>query len=177
MSEIRTRLVCFQRPWRRQGRGTGRQGFDFLGFTWYWRRSRRGHWLVACKTGRARLGRAIRSIHDFCRRHRHESIRAQHAALTRRLRGHYQYFGVNGNHRSLDQLRYHAERAWYRWLRRRSQTVRLNWERFKDLLRDFPLPRPRVVVQIWGSGSSSRPPGGAGWWRSPCPDLARAPAG
>jgi RNA-directed DNA polymerase len=173
----KTRLVDFRRPVRRQSGGKGPPGFDFLGFTWYWRRSRRGHWVAACKTRRARLGRAIRSVQDFCRRHRHESIPAQHAALTRRLRGHYQYFGVNGNHRSLDQLRYHAERAWYRWLCRRSQKKRLDWKRFQDLLRDFPLPRPRVVVAIWAPGSSSRLSGGAGWWKSPCPDLARAPAG
>jgi len=32
--------------------------FDFLGFCWYWRRSRRGNWSVACKTRRARLMRA-----------------------------------------------------------------------------------------------------------------------
>jgi len=136
----KTRLVGFRRPPRRQEHGKGRQSFDFLGFTWYWRRSRRGRWVTACKTRRARLGRAIRSVHDFCRRHRHESVPAQHAALTRRLRGHYQYFGVNGNLRSLAELRYHAQRAWYRWLRRRSQRTRLNWERFQDLLRDFPSP-------------------------------------
>jgi group II intron reverse transcriptase/maturase len=173
----KTRLVDFRRPLRRQGRGKGSATFEFLGFTWYWRRSRRGRWVAACKTRAARLGRAIRSVHDFCRRHRHESVPTQHAALTRRLAGHYHYFGVNGNRRSLDQLRYHAERAWYRWLSRRSQNTRLNWERFQDLLRDFPLPRPRVTVQIWVSGSASRPSGGAGWWKSPCPDLARALAG
>ncbi len=146
----KTRLVCFQRPLGRQTGGKGPATFDFLGFTWYWRRSRRGRWVVACKTRRARLRRAIRSVHDFCRYHRHESIPAQHAALCRRIRGHYNYFGVNGNRRSLTPLRYHAERAWYKWLRRRSQKTRLNWGRFQDLLRDFPLPQPRVMVQLWG---------------------------
>jgi len=33
----------------------------------------------------------------------------------------------------------------------RSQRKRLTWERFADLLRDFPLPRPRITVRIWGS--------------------------
>jgi retron-type reverse transcriptase len=40
---------------------------------------------------------------------------------------------------------------WYKWLCRRSQRKRLTWERFADLLRDFPLPRPRITVRIWGS--------------------------
>jgi hypothetical protein len=74
----------------------------------------------------------------------------QHAALSSRLRGHYSYFGVNGNLRSMACLEYHATHAWYKWLRRRSQRTRLNWARFTDLLRSFPLPRPQIRVRIWG---------------------------
>ena len=44
----------------------------------------------------------------------------------------------------------HVKRAWYKWLCRRSQRKRLTWERFADLLRDFPLPRPRIMVSLWG---------------------------
>ena len=44
-----------------------------------------------------------------------------------------------------------AKRIWYKWLCRRSHRTRLTWERFADLLRDFPLPRPRITVRIWGS--------------------------
>ena len=68
----------------------------------------------------------------------------------RRIQGHNQYFGVNGNTRSLARLVTQAGRAWHKWLNRRSQNARLTWERFKDLMKDFPLPKPRVVVQIWG---------------------------
>jgi hypothetical protein len=105
---------------------------------------------LGCKTRRARLGRAIRTVYAWCRSHRHEAVEVQHAALCSRLRGHYNYFGVNGNLRSLACLEYHARYAWYTWLRRRSQRTRLTWARFTDLLRSFPLPRPRIVVPIWG---------------------------
>jgi hypothetical protein len=105
---------------------------------------------LAFKTRRARLRQAIGSVCEWCRRHRHLSIPEQHAALTRRIQGHFNYFGVNGNIQSLENLIRHAERAWLKWLCRRSQRSRLTWERFKDLLKDFPLPRPRVMVQIWG---------------------------
>ncbi len=71
-------------------------------------------------------------------------------ALGRHVRGHMNYFGVNGNIRSLHLLLVQVQRAWFKWLRRRSQRTRLTWERYQDLLRDFPLPRPRIVVQIWG---------------------------
>ena len=42
----------------------------------------------------------------------------------------------------------HTERAWHKWLSRRSQKT-MSWERFKELLRVFPLPRLRVYVQLW----------------------------
>jgi hypothetical protein len=77
-------------------------------------------------------------------------LAVQHAALASRLRGHFNYFGVNGNLRSLKDLLYQAKRAWYKWLGRRSQRARLTWERFAQILRDFPLPWPRIVVTIWG---------------------------
>ena len=125
------------------------QTFDFLGFTWFWRRSRKGTWVVTCKTRRARLSRAMKSAYDWCRCHRHESVKEQHAALTRRIQGHFNYFGVNGNVRSLGKLAEAAKHTWFKWLNRRSQRARLTWERFSALLHDFPLPTPRVVVQIW----------------------------
>ena len=147
----KTRIVPFRRPPRSQKRGKGPRTFDFLGFTLYWRRTRGGRWQLAFKTRRARLERAIQRVHDFCRRHRHRSVPEQHKGLTRRLRGHYNYFGVNGNIRSLRILAYTAERAWFQWLRRRSQRSRLTRTRYRDLLEDYPILRPRIVVQVWAT--------------------------
>jgi group II intron reverse transcriptase/maturase len=147
----KTCLLPFRRPPARQQGGKGPTTFDFLGFTLYWGRSRKGRWGMGCKTRSASLRRAIQSVYDWCRRYRHRSVREQHAALSRRLRGHFNYFGVSGNFRSLLLLVETTKRAWFKWLCRRSQRKRLTWERFADLLRDFPLPRPRITVRIWGT--------------------------
>jgi RNA-directed DNA polymerase len=90
----KTRLVAFARPPASQRGGKGPETFDFLGFTFYWGRSRRGRWMMCCKTRRASLRRAFQSVAAWCRRHRHLPVQAQHAALTRRLVGHFNYFGV-----------------------------------------------------------------------------------
>lgn len=145
----KTRLVPFGKPPKEQDRGKGPGSFDFLGFTFYWERSRWGQWTVRCKTRQARLSRAITRLYQWCRRNRHLSVRDQHAGLKRRIQGHYNYFGVNGNLRSLKALFWHAGRAWFKWLSRRSQRSRLTWQRFNDLLKDMPLPFPRIMVQIW----------------------------
>lgn len=146
----KTRLVDFRRPPENQRGGKGPGSFDFLGFTVFWRRNHRGKgWHLSWKTRSARQGRAVRKIYDFCRRQRHESVPEQHNALTRRIRGHFNYYGVNDNTQCLSSLLHNAKRAWYKWLNRRSQRSRLNWERFNDLLRDFPFPKPRVYKDLW----------------------------
>lgn len=145
----KTRLLSFRRPVRLPRKDRGPATFDFLGFTWYWRGTRKGGWAVTCKTRRARLARAFKAVHDWCRSNRHLPVKEQHAALTRRVQGHMNYFGVNGNIRSIKRLVHRVAVVWHMWLNRRSQRARLNWERFNDLLRDFPLPTPRIVVQIW----------------------------
>jgi RNA-directed DNA polymerase len=146
----KTRLVPFQRPPDDQEGGKGPTSFDFLGFTHFWRRSRRGRWVTGATTCKARLRRAIAAVTDFCRRQRHKPVKEQHAKLKARLLGHYNYFGINGNSRGLGRLLHEATRAWYKWLKRRSQRARLNWDRFKErILRAFPLPAPRIRVQLW----------------------------
>lgn len=146
----KTRLIDFRRPPSDQTSGKGPSTLDFLGFTLYWRRTRGGRWEMWCRTRSARLRRSILAVYDYCRRHRHEPVKVQHAALVRRVNGHMNYFGVNGNGPSLSRFVRQVERAWLKWLRRRSQKTRLTWERFAQMLSVFRLPPPLVRVQIWG---------------------------
>lgn len=146
----KTRLLDFRRPPRSQRSGKGPSTFDFLGFTLYWRRTMGGRWEMGCKTRTSRLRRTIQAVADWCRRYRHLPVKVQHDALRRRIEGHINYFGVNGNARSLLLLIEEAKRSWLKWLRRRSQRTRLTWERFSAVLERFPFPRPRIAVQIWG---------------------------
>ena len=144
----KTRLVPFQRP--RPGARTGadrgeRPGtFDFLGFTHHWGRTRTGSWAVKRKTARDRFRRSLGSIARWCREHRHLPIREQWVALTAKLRGHFAYYGITGNTRSLGSFRYHVRRAWHKWLSRRSDKARIPWERLGGLERRYPLPPARL---------------------------------
>jgi len=144
----KTRLLPFGEPPRGQTSGKGPATFDFLGFTMYWKRTRWGRWRMQCKTRRGRLKKAIGA---WCRRHRHQPIEAQHAALKRRIQGHYNYFGVSGNFESLMLIAEEAKRCWFKWLQRRSQQRHLNWERFSEILKRHPLPRPRITVRLWAA--------------------------
>ena len=67
------------------------------------------------------------------------------------MRGHYNYFGVSGNIRSLLIFAEAVRKAWHKWLLRRSQRSRLTWQRYTELLSSrWLLPRPRITVRIWG---------------------------
>jgi hypothetical protein len=148
----KTRLVPFMRP----GRGPEQPStFSFLGFTHYWARSRRGTWVVKRKTACDRFSRAVRAVALWCRRSRHLPLRTQQEALTRKLRGHFAYYGLTGNHQALVRFRYEVVRAWAKWLRRRSWATRLPWDRFNALLTRYPLPRAQVVHSVYRSAATS----------------------
>ena len=145
----KTRVVPFARPERTTKNGKARATFDFLGFTHYWRRARSGRWMPWIKTRTARLRRFIATVADWCRSHRHEPVKEQHAALTRRIAGHFNYFGVNGNVPCLQHVLRACTVVWHKWLNRRSQRASKTWDEFNDLLQRHPLPRASVRVQVW----------------------------
>ncbi|ACY13706.1 group II intron reverse transcriptase/maturase [Haliangium ochraceum] len=145
----KTRLIQFlrpgygTRPTRRDGNRPGT--FDFLGFTHYWARSRKGSWVVMQKTAAKRLRRALGRFVEWCRDHRHDRLLAQREMLGKMLNGHYQYYGIIGNYRSLQRLYRMVQQVWYKWLSRRSRKARKSWVWMKALLTRLPLPRPRIV--------------------------------
>lgn len=143
----KTRLVPFQglRPGAPPAPRDERPGtFEFLGFAHYWGRTLKGNWAVKRKTAKGRLARSLRSVADWCRDHRHLSVKEQWSALTAKLRGHFAYYGITGNSASLGRFRYHVRRAWHKWLSRRSTRSRIPWERFGELERRYPLPPARL---------------------------------
>jgi len=120
-----------------------------LGFTHYWGRSRKGRPVVKRKTAATSLTRALKRIGQWCRYNRHEPIADQHAALVRKVLGHYGYFGVTGNAQSLSNFVRQVERRWRYWLARRGGRHTMPWERFSRLLKRYALPPPRIVHSVY----------------------------
>jgi RNA-directed DNA polymerase len=148
----KTRLVPFVHPSRRpptsgeEAEDPG-ESFDFLGFTHYWSRSKRGPWVVKRKTAGSRFQRAVTVIAVWCRLNRHRPIREQYQVLARKLQGHFGYYGgVIGNIRCLHRFRNEVMRLWRKWLSRRRRRGQWPWERFNQLLKRLVLPWPRAWV-------------------------------
>ena len=144
----KTRLICFGKPQKcEEGmlEPPRREKFNFLGFTHHWGRSRRGVWVVKRKTESSRFTRALKSVTEWCRRNRHRPLGEQQRILSRKLNGHYAYYGITGNIRCLDSFLFAVMRIWRKWLTRRSRDRSITWERFNLLLQRYPLPPARIV--------------------------------
>jgi len=138
----KTRLVPFKRPHQAET-SRPRATFDFLGFTLYWGRSRRGWWALKVTTAHARFTRSLRAIKEWMARARHWPLAEQVEALRHKLLGFYRYFGVPGNSGTLGRYLHEVTRRWWRALGRRSQRA-LTWERFREILSRHPLPPARL---------------------------------
>lgn len=151
----KTQLIDFRRPTSPDGpkgprTGTRRiRSFDLLGFTHFWARSQKGNWVVRRRTAGKRLTRALRAVNQWCRRHRHLPLAVQQKALTRKLNGHFSYYGITGNSPALSTFRREVNRIWRMWLNRRSQRGRLRWDRFHLLMQKYPLPQARAIHSIY----------------------------
>jgi RNA-directed DNA polymerase len=144
----KTRLVDFRPgtpPSNNRGDLTLPTSFTFLGFTHVWGRSRKGKLVVWQFTAKDRFARALKTIDQQCRAMRHCLLRDQQHRLRQMLVGHYAYFGISGNYRLLETLRYRAECCWRRWLSKRSTKSHLSWTAFQRVLTHFPLPRARII--------------------------------
>lgn len=141
----KTALIKFARPAIKSGTGVKKGTFNFLGFTFYWGKSRKGYWAIKKKTARKRMNRFLKMIWKWCKENRHEKVQDQYQILCAKLRGFYQYFGVISNYKALEVANKHTEKAWRYWLSRRSRKGKVL---FEELRRRFPLPLPRIVHNI-----------------------------
>lgn len=139
----KTRCLRFAPPGPdHSGSSSSGGSFSFLGFTHHWAKSRKGRWVVKQRTAKDRMARALKAINAFCCRHRHDPVVAQRDALARKLRGHYNYYGITGNYAALARFYRQVLRIWRQWLCRRSNDARRPWEWFNALLKRLPLPTP-----------------------------------
>lgn len=150
----KTRLVPFGRP---EPTPEGRSGgpkpgtFDFLGFTHYWGKGREGRWVIRRQTMRKRFTRGIKAISRWCRQHRHDPLWEQVVQLGQKLKGHFGYYGLTGNFRSLQRFRGAVIEVWRKWLARRGDPKGMPWERMHKLLKFFYLPEARVVHSVFAA--------------------------
>jgi RNA-directed DNA polymerase len=136
------------------------QTFNFLGFTHFVGRSRKGNFVVGRKTEGKRFRNKLKGLNERLRELRSQGGKAMMDYLRRHLQGHIQYYGVSGNSQALRRYIHAASRLLFKWLNRRSQRRSFPWARFASVLERL-LPKPHIVhhlypVPMWKTQTGSR---------------------
>jgi group II intron reverse transcriptase/maturase len=133
-------------PWG--GRHNGR--FDFLGFEFSWGRGHRGQPTVQRRTSRKKLRGAVQRFTEWIKAERRSPLTELMETLRAKYAGHWNYYGIIGNAKSLSRYCYETSRILFKWLNRRSQRRSLTWSAFNRLLKRYQVPPPRVVETTTG---------------------------
>ncbi|WP_208394792.1 reverse transcriptase domain-containing protein [Mucilaginibacter gilvus] len=113
----KTRLIDLSEPGQR---GEEKQTFDFLGFTHYLGKSRKGKRVLMRKTSSKKLNASLKRMHEWIKLNRHKhSIPVLIAKLNQKLRGHYGYYGITFNARRISSYYQQTKRMLHKWLNRR----------------------------------------------------------
>jgi RNA-directed DNA polymerase len=148
----KTRVISFGRNERQKARRDRRRPntFDFLGFTHYCDRNRRGKFMVGRKTSSKKFRKKCRELNEWLKAVRNAcSVKEWWPTLKAKLTGHYQYYGISGNSRRLSEFFRIVVRMAWKWLNRRSQRRSFTWEQFWKYLKCYPLPEPRIVHKTY----------------------------
>ncbi|WP_341820125.1 group II intron reverse transcriptase/maturase [Wolbachia endosymbiont (group A) of Andrena bucephala] len=152
VSENKTRVVKFgkrerQRAIREKQRT---ESFNFLGFTHYGAKSRRGRLMMGHKTSKLNLARKLKEIKEWLKIVR-GSIRLKDwwQVLKAKLTGHYNYFGISGNYWCLKQFYTSVRKLAFKWINRRSQKKSMTWEQFVHYVEVNPLPKPKIHFSLY----------------------------
>ena len=153
LEESKSRLIEFGRyaEGNRRRRGEGKpETFTFLGFTHYCSQSQKGKFRVKRKTSKKKFAKKCKEVHRLISSIRHWTLKMIIKKINQILVGYYHYYGITDNFRAIDSFRYRVERSLFYWLNRRSQKVSYTWSQFADMLKVYPLARPRIYVSIYG---------------------------
>ena len=79
----------------------------------------------------------------------HKPLKETIKALNRKLKGHYNYYGVTDNSKSMHAFYRQTVMQLYKTLKRRTQKHKLNWEKFYKLIEYMPIAKPQIKVNIY----------------------------
>jgi RNA-directed DNA polymerase len=148
----KTRIIAFGRNALSENLREGKnkpETFDFLGFTHYGGKSRKGHYRVKRKTSRKKFRASIKRCKEWMKQNRHEPVENLIKALRVKLTGYYRYYGITDNSRRINQFLYQVHKLLFKWLNRRSQRKSFDWSKFELLMLEYPLPQPKIYINIY----------------------------
>ena len=133
-------------------RGGRAETFDFLGFTHYCGTRKDGTgFRMKRATARKKFTAKLKVFKEWLKKARTLKTMGLWETAKAKLRGHYNYYGVTDNSRGITRFGYEVQKLLFKWLNRRGKRNCLNWAKFKEMLKRFPLPKPRIMVSMFAT--------------------------
>ena len=152
ISKDKTKVLKFGRQvWKQAQKQKGKvETFNFLGFTHYCGKSRRGYFVMGHKTSKENICRKLKETKEWMKKIRSKlKLKEWWPTLKSKLTGHYNYFGVSGNYRCLRQFYNQIVSMVFKWVNRRGQKKSMSYEIFCNYLQHNPLPIPRICYALY----------------------------
>ena len=149
LAQDKTRLIRFGKSAEKYCKGRKPETFDFLGFIHYCSKSRNGFYRVKRKTSKKKFNQKVKEYKIWLKKNRNKPLVQIIETTKKKLRGHYNYYGITDNSRMIGKYRRTVINNLYKYLNKRSQRRSYTWEEFKILVKCFDLPKEKIMVNIY----------------------------
>ncbi len=147
IAEGKSRVIGFGRyEWEKARREGGKVAtFDFLGFTHYCDKTRRGKFKLGRKTSSKKFRQKMKAVNQWLKRVRNRVTLAEWWKVYRlKLLGHYRYYGISGNMLALRKFYRETSALAFKWINRRSQKKSFTYAQYCNFKKYNPLPEPKI---------------------------------
>lgn len=142
LASEKSSMVPFNR-WKADTSGK----FTFLGFDFYWARTRRNPKcaVVKLRTTSKKFRASVLAMKEWLRSSRSQRLPDLIGTLRRKLQGYWNYYAIRGNSALTAKYDREVKFLLFKWLNRRSQRRSFTWNQFISLLPSWKLPPPRIA--------------------------------
>ena len=124
--------------------------FDFLGFTFYCSKGRRNkEFCVKLKTNSKKFTQKLKQTKEWLYQNNDLPVKELITKLNKKLVGHYRYYGVSHNSNKLSAFLHYVQRYLFKVLNRRSHKKSYTWDGYIDMLKVYPLAKPKIYVKLF----------------------------
>ena len=142
VAEDKTRILPIGRF-----KGT-KEDFDFLGFTFYNTKTRTGKYRVGVRTSKKKLKAKKQAAKAWLRTRLTKPVADTMKTLAAVIRGHCNYYGVNGNFHAIQNFWKYLKYATYRMLNRRDQKGKFRYEKYLRVW-NYYVAELHLTKDIW----------------------------
>ena len=143
LENTKTRILPFGRF-----KGT-KESFDFLGFTFYNGKTTTGKYRPVIKSSKKKLKQKRMSVKKWLHERMHEPILTTGESIKKKLIGHYAYYGINGNYKTMVCFYKYIKYTWFKVLRKRGQKKPIKYWDFLRIWKFLKIPEAKIYVNIW----------------------------